>query len=253
MRFPTSLNILKNLVLRNLKVRYKGSLLGVFWVLLNPLFTMLVLYIVFSCIVKMNIKQYPLFLLSAILPWSFFSSSLTDASRSIIDDSNLVKKVYFPREVLPLSYVISNFINFLFSLIIILTVLMIFRIQALKYVYYLPLILIIHLVFTLGLALVVSCANVYFRDIGHILGIMLIFWFYMTPIFYPASMIPSQLYRLYLLNPMASIINIYRDVLFEGNAPSPGNLLTLMLFAGAVSLCAYFIFKKYENSFAKVL
>lgn len=157
------LEILKNLVLRNLRVRYKGSILGFFWVLLNPLLTMLVLYVVFSQIMRIEIQQYPLFLLSALLPWTFFSSSLTDATHCIIDNANLVKKIYFPREVLPISYVLSNFINLLFSLLALLFVLIIFRIQALRFIYFLPIILFVHLLFAIGFASGCLNKNI-FRD-----------------------------------------------------------------------------------------
>ncbi|MDP2924102.1 MAG: ABC transporter permease [Candidatus Omnitrophota bacterium] len=249
--FFTHREILKNLVLRNLRVRYKGSILGFFWVLLNPLLTMLVLYVVFSQIMRIEIQQYPLFLLSALLPWTFFSSSLTDAACSIIDNANLVKKVYFPREILPVSYVLSNFINLLFSLLALLFILLIFRIQALRFIYFLPLILIIHLIFTIGLALLLSCANVYFRDVSHILGIILMFWFYLTPVFYSIDMVPQNFRSIYLLNPMVSIITMYRNVLFEGKIPGMINILIVMLVIIITLLFGYFVFKRYEPSFAK--
>lgn len=243
--------ILKNLVLRNLRVRYKGSILGFFWVLLNPLLTMLVLYVVFSQIMRIQIPQYPLFLLSALLPWTFFSSSLSDASHSIIDNANLVKKVYFPREILPVSYVLSNFINLLFSLLALLFILTVFRIQALRFIYFLPLILIIHLIFTIGLALFLACANVYFRDVGYILGIILMFWFYLTPVFYSIDMIPQNLCSIYLLNPMVSIITMYRNVLFDGRPPSTINISIALSVIIITLLFGYLVFKRYEPFFAK--
>jgi len=242
---------LKNLVLRNLRVRYKGSILGFSWAFLNPLLTMLILYVVFSKIMRIQIEQYPLFLLSALLPWSFFSLSLTDATHSIVDNANLVKKVYFPREILPLSYVLSNFINLLFNLAVLLPILIIFRAQGLKIVYLLPVVLITHLVFTIGLALFLSCANVYFRDVSHILGIILMFWFYLTPVFYSIDMVPQHLRSIYLLNPMVSIITMYRNVLFEGRLPTMINISIAMLVTMIMLLFGYFVFKRYEPSFAK--
>lgn len=243
--------ILKNLVLRNLRVRYKGSILGFLWAFLNPLLTMLVLYLVFSQIMRIEIQQYPLFLLSALLPWSFFAASLTDAAHSIIDNANLVKKVAFPREILPISYVLSNFVNLLFGLAALLFVLAIFRAQALRIIYFLPMVLIIHLVFTVGLALFVSCANVYFRDTGHILGIVLMFWFYLTPVFYSLDMVPHNLRSIYLLNPMVLIITMYRNCLFEGKVSSMINISVVLLVVTITLLFGYFIFRRYESSFAK--
>lgn len=243
--------VLKNLVLRNLRVRYKGSILGFLWAFLNPLLTMLVLYIVFSKIMRIQIPQYPLFLLSALLPWSFFSSSLTDATHSIIDNANLVKKVYFPREILPISYVLNNFINFLFSLAALLPILIIFKPGGLKFVYFLPAILIAHLIFTSGIALFLACANVFFRDVGHILGIVLMFWFYLTPVFYSIDMVPQNLRSIYLLNPMVSIIAMYRNVLFDGKPPSTINISIALLVIIITLLFGYLVFKRYEPSFAK--
>lgn len=243
--------VLKNLVLRNLRVRYKGSILGFLWAFLNPLLTMLVLYMVFSKIMRIQIPQYPLFLLSALLPWSFFAASLTDATHSIIDNANLVKKVYFPREILPISYVLSNFINFLFSLAALLPILIIFRAPSLKLVYLLPVVLITHLVFTIGLALFLSCANVFFRDVSHIVGIALMFWFYLTPVFYSIDMVPQSLRSVYMLNPMASIITMYRNTLFEGKVPEVVNIAIVFSVVTITLLIGYFVFRRYEPSFAK--
>lgn len=247
----THREILKNLVLRNLRVRYKGSTLGFLWTFLNPLLTMLIFYIVFSKIIKINIEQYPLFLLSALLPWTFFSSSLTDAAHSIINNANLVKKIYFPREILPLSYVLSNFINFLFSLAVLLPILIVFRAGGLRFIYFLPAILILHLIFTIGLALFLSCANVYFRDVSHFLGIILMFWFYLTPVFYSLDMVPQNLRSIYILNPIASLITIYRNVLFEGKTPSAINLSISVLIFTITLLFGYFVFRRYEPDFPK--
>lgn len=240
-----------HLVLRHLRIRYRGSILGFLWAFLHPLLTMLVLFVVFTQIVKIQIQQYPLFLLSGLLPWIFFSNSLIDASRSILENANLVKKVYFPREILPVSYVLSNFINLLFGLTAFLLILIIFRMQGLRFIYFLPIILIVHLVFTLGLALFLSCANVYFRDISHILGIVLMFWFYLTPILYPLSMVPQKFYNVYFMNPMALIVVSYRNILFEGRLPLAMNIVVGCLAAMVMLLFGYFVFTKYSPSLVK--
>ncbi len=243
--------ILKNLTLRNLRIRYRGTILGFLWAFLNPLLMTAILYVVFSYVIKIKMPQYPLFILSALLPWTFFSSALNDSANSIVDNANLVKKTYFAREILPLSYVLSNFINLIFSLIVLLMVLLIFRIQALQFVWLLPLILIIHLIFTVGLGLVLACANVYFRDVGHILTIGLLFWFYLTPIFYPLEMVPDKFHQIYMLNPMALVITIYRGVLFESRMPRITDFIGLVLMVGAVFGFGYFVFKRNEPYFTK--
>jgi ABC-2 type transport system permease protein len=245
------MGILKNLVLRNLKIRYKGSVLGFAWGFLNPFLSMLVLYVVFSQIVRIQIQQYPLFLLTGLFPWVSFSNSLTEATRSIIDNANLVKKIYFPRDILPISYVLSNFINLLFGLMVLLFVLVIFRAPSLRFLYFLPIIIIIHLIFTVGLALLVSCGNVYIRDISHILNVALMFWFYLTPVFYPVSMVPPKFHTVYMLNPMVSIISMYRNILFEGNLPSGMNIIIMLLVAMGMLVFGLFVFKRYASSFAK--
>ena len=245
--------ILTNLVLRNLRVRYKGSVLGFFWAFLNPLLTMLVFYIVFSRVIKIQIKQYPLFLLSALLPWTCFAASLTDAAGCIIDNANLVKKVYFPREILPISYVLSNFINFLFSLAILLPILVICRLPHPGFIYFLPMILAIHVLFTAGLALFFSCANVYFRDVGQMLNVLLMFWFYLTPVVYPLEMVPQKFYHLYQLNPMTLVVGMYRRVLFSGEAPGAISLAGALLAAGAALLIGHFIFTRCKSGLSKEL
>lgn len=249
----THREILKNLVLRNLKVRYKNSVLGLFWAFLNPLFTIIVFYVVFSLIIKIQIPQYPLFLLSAFLPWIFFSSALTEATNSIIENANLVKKVYFPRAILPVSYVLSNFINLLLSLLVLLPILLFFRLYIIKFIYFLPVILIIHLIFTTGLALLFCCANVYFRDVSHILTVILMFWFYLTPIVYPISMVPVKFQGLYMANPMAAMANIYRDILFNGRPPQLQELAYVLIFALVTLVLCLRIFKKFESGFVKEL
>jgi len=132
-----------------------------------------------------------------------------------------------------------------------LPILMLLRIQAVKFIYLLPIILIIHLIFTIGLALFLSCANVYFRDISHILGILLMLWFYLTPVFYPVDMVPQHLLKAYLLNPMASIISMYRNVLFDGKIPTIFSIVIALLVVTTTLLFGYFVFKRYEPSFAK--
>jgi len=212
---------------------------------------MAILSFVFSRIMRIQIEKYPLFLLSAILPWTFFSTALLEATRSIIDNANLVKKVYFPRDVLPIASVLSNFINLLFSLLIFISILIIFKGQMTLSIILLPIILFIHLLFTIGLALFLSCANVYLRDINHLLGVGLMLWFYITPIFYPLSMVPRRLYNIYMLNPMVSTITMYRNVLFEAKPPLFTNILISLITAVVVLAIGYGIFKKYQPGFAK--
>ena len=244
-------DILINLTLRNLNIRYKGSVLGFFWAFLGPILTMVILSFVFSRIMRIQIEKYPLFLLSAILPWTFFSTALLQATTSIIENANLVKKVYFPREVLPIASVMSNFANLIFGLLVFIPVLIIYKGQLSASIILLPIILIIHLLFTVGLALFLSCANVYLRDVSHLLGVALMLWFYITPIFYPLSMVPRSLYNIYMLNPMVSIITMYRNVLFDGRPPLFSSMSISFIITIIVLAVGYITFRKHQPGFAK--
>lgn len=254
--------LVKNLVLRDLKARYKNSILGLFWSLLNPLFTMLVFTVVFTFMMPNNqISKFPVFLLCALLPWNFFQAALMGCTNSIVDNATLVKKVYFPREALPLSTVLSNFVNFLLALLVLFVMIWAFRIPLTRQVLWLPVIMITQLVFTLGLGLILATTNVFYRDTGLILGVVLQAWFFLTPIIYPIDILPTQrsilgltlnIHRLaYILNPMASIISSYRVVLYHGARPALDFMLRTLVTAVATLVLGYAIFSRYSGTFGE--
>ncbi len=255
--------LLANLVRRELKVKYKRSFLGFFWSFLNPLLTMLVFTFVFSFVLRipppknyLGMASFPMFLLTALLPWNFFSLSLGAAVGSIVYNSNLIRKVYFPKEILPISLSFANLINFLLELLVLFVFLAILGYPFLGNIYYLVLIIFIELVFIIGISLVFAFLNVYFRDVQHFVGIILMVWFYATPIIYPQNMIP-QVWRgipvqmLLRLNPLTALVLCYRDVLYFGRAPD----LSLLGYAALVSIItfigAYILFKRFEPAFAE--
>jgi len=254
--------LVKNLVVRDLKARYKNSILGLLWSLLNPLFTMLVFTIVFTFMIPNNqISKFPVFLLCALLPWNFFQAALTGCTNSIVENATLVKKVYFPREVLPLSTVLSNFVNFLLALIVLFAMLWAFRIPLTRQVFWLPVIMATQLAFTLGLGLILATTNVFYRDTGLILGVVLQAWFFLTPIIYPIDILPTQrsilglnlnVHRLtYILNPMASIISSYRVVLYHGAPPALNFMFRTLFTSVAVLMLGYAIFSHYSGTFGE--
>ena len=205
--------LLLTLAFKELKVRYKSSWLGFLWSLVVPLSLMGVFIIVFRYLMKFDIT--PTFLLAALFPWTFFSLTIATVVGSIVDNGNLIKKVRFPRELLPASVVMANFINFALSML----VLLLFDIRWSWYLLAVPLVMLLQLVFTLGLALVVAAAQVYCRDTRYIVEIALLLWFYLTPIFYPLTLvqdISQQLLYLFLLNPLAGLTVMYRDLLMHG-------------------------------------
>jgi len=166
------------MVVRDLKVRYKNSVLGILWSLLNPLLMMTVFTVVFTVMMPSNIPDFPVFVLCGLLPWNFFSASMTAATGSIVENAPLVKKVYFPREVLPLSVVLSNLVNFLIALIVLFAMIMVFRVRLTAWVLLLPLIILIQVMFTAGMAFFLSTLNVFYRDTKIIVEVLMMAWFF---------------------------------------------------------------------------
>lgn len=228
--------LLRNLVLRDLKSRYKNSVLGILWSFLNPLLMMTVYTVLFTILISNdNIQKYPVFILVALLPWNFFSSALITGTVSITQNGHLLKKVYFPRLLLPLTALVSAFVNYLLSLIILVIFLFVFKIGITIYALWVPVILVIQLIFTFGLILMLGALNVLYRDVLMVLQVGILAWFFLTPIFYPFEQIQSQAELagytfnaariMRWVNPMASIVDGYRTVLWGNLAnQTPGNM-----------------------------
>ncbi len=246
--------MISSLVKRDLKSRYKGSVLGFFWMFLNPLLQLCVYTIVFSTIMRMDIEKFYLFLFVALVPWLFFSTCLSAGTTVVFSQQDMVKKIYFPREVLPIAFTISQFVNMLLSFIVIFAVVFISRVQLnLVALLYLPLIMIIEFILALGITFLVSALNVYFRDLSHILGILSMAWMYMTPVVYPVEMVPDYLLKLFYFNPMTSIIIAYRDILYYGQAPKMSTLLNAMVLGVLVLVIGKITFSRLQRKFAEEL
>ena len=262
--------LLHSLVQRDLKSRYKNSLLGILWSLLNPLALMLVFTLVFSVFSGgQDYRQYPVFVLVGLLPWNFFSGSLMSGTVSVVGNSALIKKVYFPRELLPVSSLLSNLVNFLIALIILVIFLYAYDLGLTIYALWVPVILLTQMIFTLVLVLFLSSFTVFYRDILMILDVVLLAWFFLTPIFYPLEIYnqvsevmgiafsPARVMR--WLNPMASIIDSYRTVLW-GNMGSdgpanmdPGFFLRTLTTAVLTLVIGYIVFARTEHLFGERL
>ncbi len=223
--------LIMTLVLRELRARYRGSFLGFLWSFLNPLLLMLVYVLVFSVYLRVPQANYAVFLFVGLLPWLWFSSSLGHATGVIVGGGALVKRVLFPAEVLPLVSVLSNMINFLLSLPLLFLFLLLFGRPVTPWAASLPLLLAIQLLLTVGLALPLAALNVHLRDVEQILGNLLILWFFLSPVLYPASTVPASFRRLYFLNPLAGLIQGYRDILFDGRPPQWPQLAFVALVA----------------------
>ena len=243
-----------NLVKRELRSRYKGSVLGFFWMLLNPLLQMCVYMIAFSVIIKMDIDKFYLFLFVALVPWMFFSTCLSSGTTVIIREKDLVKKIYFPREVLPVAFTLSQFINMLLSFIVIFLAVIFSRVRVpLSALLFLPVVMMIEFLLALGIVLICSSLTVYLRDLEHILLIISMVWMYMTPVIYPVEYIPDNLRRLFYMNPMTSIIVAYRDILYYGHAPEGKLLLNAFTLCLVVLLIGEIAFMCLKRGFGKEL
>jgi len=241
---------------REIKSKYKASIIGLCWSFLNPLLYMVVLTLIFTFVIRIKIEKYPLFLLSGLLPWNFFSTTLSQTTNSIVANSSLIKKVYLPKELFPFSIILSNLLNFIFSLIVFVVLLVVFGINLKPFIIciFLPILLSFTLLFYAGISLIFSCLNVFFRDLTYIVGVILILWFYASPVLYPIEMVPTKYLNIYLiLNPMASIIHSYREVLFYGRAIESKYLLFMFISSLMMFVIGYIVFTKYEDLFAEVI
>lgn len=243
-----------SLVKRDLKGRYKGSVLGFLWTFLNPLLQLAVYTMVFSTIMRAGIEDYYLFLFVALIPWIFFSTSLTGGAGCILAQQDMVKKIYFPREVLPISYVTSQFVNMLLSFIVIFLVLIFagysLRIDA---VLCLPLIMAVEYVLAMGFAMIMSAVTVYIRDLEYILGIIVLAWQFLTPVMYSAEQVPEQVKWIFSLNPMNYVIVAYRDILYYGKMPELETILFAALLGIAMLVVGWYVFWHLQKRFVEEL
>lgn len=243
-----------SLVHKELRGKYKGSMLGFLWSLLIPLFQLLIYTIVFSIFMKAGIEKFYIFLFVALIPWLFFSSCISGGSISIVQQKNLVQKIYFPRMVLPVSATISYFVNMLLCFIIVFAALFISGIGIeIRVLWYLPIIMLIEFMMGLGVALLSSALTVYFRDLEYILSIVIMAWMYMTPILYPINQLSANLQKLLYLNPMTPVIVAYRDILYYKHAPEMGTLIYAIVFGVITFIVGFVVFQKLQKYFVEEL
>lgn len=245
--------MLSNLVKKDLRTRYKGSVLGFLWTFVNPLLQLIVYTMVFSVIMKVNVDKFYIYLFIALVPWIFFTSSVQGSASSIIANKDLIKKIYFPRIIIPISIVNAAFMNMIFSMIIVLIALIISGIGVSEYIIMLPIILGIEYLFTLGFSFIVSSLNVYFRDLEHILGIVVMAWFYITPIVYTSDMVPSDYLWILNFNPMVPIMQVYRDILYYKQMPDFNGLGMIIISSVIMIIAGYSIFQKLQRNFVEEL
>jgi ABC-type polysaccharide/polyol phosphate export permease len=237
------------LAMKELKIRYKRSVLGFLWALLNPMLLMLILTVVFSTIMGAAIKHYAIFLLSLLLPWTFFSQSLSYAVEAIVGNGDLIKKVAIDKLVFPIAAVVSNMINLLLSLIPLVLIVLVLHHPITAAWLYLPIPLLSLTLFTLGGTFFFATANVYYRDVAHILQVLLQIWFYITPIIFGLSMYPKQYQWLFQLNPMIYVLEGFRDTVYSGVVPSSSFMAISFALALTVLVGGFTFFRKHQDQF----
>ena len=247
-------HMITSLVRKDLRGRYKGSVLGFMWTFINPLLQLIVYTVVFSTILKSNIDKYYLFLFVALIPWLFFSTSLTGGASCILSQKGMITKIYFPREVIPISHVTSGLVNMILCFIVVFAVVLFSGVTINPVaLLYLPIIFMIEYILALGVTFFASSITVFFRDFEHILGIISMAWMYMTPIMYSVDIIPTDLRPLFMLNPMTSIIIAYRDILYYGKVPDLVTLFNALVLGVIVLAIGIIVFTKLKKQFAEEL
>jgi len=247
--------LLWQMVGREVKTRYKQSILGYFWVILNPLAQMLVMSFAFSIILRVPTNSssnipYSIFLFVALLPWNLFANSLSSASGSLVGSASLITKVYFPRTILVLSTILAKIVDFLFALTVLIIYMIVYQIPVnLNLLWVIP-IFFIQQIFTLGLSLFFAASNLLYRDIQYLLSLLLTLWLYLTPVIYPADIVPAKFKIFFQLNPMAVIINAYRQTVLGGGPPNYTSLLIALLLSTLVLFLGLSYFKSREKIFA---
>lgn len=250
-----SREILLNWVGREFKVRYSQSVLGVAWALLQPLSMMVITTIVFSIFLKVPSRDipYPVFVYSGLLLWMYFSNTLSTATPSVADNYTLVSKVYFPREILPLSFVFVGIVDFLIATSIFVVLLLIYQIHIGAAVLLVPLIILIQSALILGISLILGALNVFYRDIRFVLPLLVQLWMYLSPIFYPTDIVPEAFRPFYFLNPMATLIDAFRRVIFFNQMPDWPYFGFAALVSFLILLVGYRYFKRVERQFADLI
>lgn len=246
--------LLSQLTQREIKARYKQSIVGYAWVILNPLAQLLVYSFVFSIVFRFptNNVPYIIFLYAALLPWTLLQSSITSATQSLVDNSSLLKKVNFPREVIPYASVFSKVIDFLFSASIFFLLCLVMRVELAPSIFWFLPLFGFQMLLTTGIALLLSAFNLFYRDIQYLTNLLLMLWMYLTPIVYPLSLVPMKYVWLYKLNPMVGIIEGYRSAIFgypfETSIIFWGCGVSTLIF-----LVGYVLFKRSERMFADIV
>lgn len=241
--------LLSELVARDIKIKYRRSVLGVLWTLLNPLFMMIILSVVFSSIFKFDIENFPLYVLSGQVIFNFFNDATTNSMSAIIGSASLIKKVYVPKYLFVLSRVFSSFINLMASYTALILMMLVMRVElSWKVIFsFIPMLLLV--VFSLGVGLILAALTVKFRDIMHLYSVFTTGLMYLTPVIYPMSILPNGIKRIVLLNPLTNFLQMFRDVMFNASYLKLTDLLIGVLEATIALVVGVYVFYKNQDEF----
>lgn len=247
--------LLLQLAARQIKTRYKQSVLGILWAILNPLFMMVIFTVIFSYFIKIPSDgiPYPLFSFCALISWQFFSGAVSSATSSLVGNSSLVQQIYFPREIFPVTSIIASFVDFLIASSIFVLLLVFYKVHITPYAFIAILLIILQCFLIAGISFLGSALNVFYRDVGFALNFLLQIWMYATPVIYPLSVVPEKLLPFYLMNPMVGIIDGYRRVIIQGIPPNWNYMGISAIVTLIVLFFSYWYFKKMESKFADVI
>jgi lipopolysaccharide transport system permease protein len=241
--------------MRDFKVRYSQSILGAAWAILQPFSLMVVYSVIFSVFIRVPTDgiPYPVFAYTALLPWTFFANSLNFAIPSLVSNMNLVSKIYFPREILPLSTILVGFVDFLIASSVFVLMLLFYRVPVGLVILLVPLVLLIQIVLTFGISLLASAVNVFYRDVRFVIPLALQIWMYLSPIIYPVNLVPERFRPFYFLNPMAVLIDTYRRIILFNQMPDWPYLGLAAFVSVSLIIVAYRYFKRAEREFADLI
>lgn len=243
--------LINNLVISDLKTKYSSSILGFAWSMLNPLLMMIVLYAVFNNVFKSNQEHYAFYLLIGMTTWRFFANGTTTAMLSIVGKANLVTKIYIPREILTLSIVLSTLVSSILEFIVLIALLIIFGIVMSSKILILPLLYVLYLPIVYGVSLILASLYVYFRDLNHIWEVLMQIGFFLSPVIYPMSTIPEAYKFYYMLNPIARMIEMYRDILLYDTMPKVTDFGVVLIFGIFLLVFGSLLFRKLSRRFAE--
>lgn len=241
--------LLYELVSRDIKVRYKGSILGMLWTVLNPILTMLVMTIVFSKLFKFEIEYYPIYFFCGHILYQLMSESTTNAMHSILDNSSLIKKVYVPKYLFPVSKIMSSVVNLIFSFLAMILIMLVLDVpfRATMFLSIVPILYVI--IFSIGLGLILSTVMVFFKDMAQLYSVMTLLWMYLTPLFYPVTVLKENAPIMLIINPMYHYIQYFRDLVLYGRIPGAKENITCLVVSTVILSLGLALFRKKQDRF----